>query len=86
MGGMSKTDYLSSKKDIDAEHLAAKPGCEKLVANARGICLAETFNLPTAPYQALRRGGITGEGECGAIKAGELILGQYHCECAGSCA
>jgi hypothetical protein len=42
-----------------------------------GICLAETFNLPTAPYQALRRGGITGEGECGAIKAGELILGQY---------
>lgn len=42
-----------------------------------GICLAETFNLPTQPYQALRRGGITGEGECGAIKAGELILGQY---------
>ena len=42
-----------------------------------GICLAETFNLPTAPYQALRRGGITGEGQCGAIKAGELILGQY---------
>jgi len=42
-----------------------------------GICLAETFNLPTSPYQALRRGGITGEGECGAIKAGELILGEY---------
>jgi|ERR1051325_309099 hypothetical protein len=42
-----------------------------------GICLAETFNLATAPYQALRRGGITGEGECGAIKAGELILGEY---------
>ena len=42
-----------------------------------GICLAETFNLPTQPYQSLRRGGITGEGQCGAIKAGELILGQY---------
>lgn len=42
-----------------------------------GICLAETFNLPTAPYQSLRRGGITGEGECGAIKAGELVLGQF---------
>lgn len=42
-----------------------------------GICLAETFNLPTRPYQALRRGGITGEGQCGAIKAGELILGEY---------
>lgn len=42
-----------------------------------GIALAETFNLPTAPYQSLRRGGITGEGECGAIKAGELVLGEY---------
>lgn len=41
-----------------------------------GICLAETFNLPTRPYQALRRGGITGQGECGAIKAGELIIGE----------
>src|SRR5688572_32920277 len=42
-----------------------------------GICLAETFGLESKPYQALRRGGITGEGECGAIKAGELILGEY---------
>ncbi len=41
-----------------------------------GIALAETFNLPTRPYQALRKGGITGEGQCGAIKAGELILGE----------
>ncbi|MBI4585430.1 MAG: hypothetical protein HY717_15565 [Planctomycetes bacterium] len=42
-----------------------------------GIALAETFNLPARPYQCLRRGGITGEGECGAIKAGELVLGEY---------
>jgi hypothetical protein len=41
-----------------------------------GIALAETFGLPTRPYQALRRGGITGEGECGAVKAGELVLGE----------
>jgi len=41
-----------------------------------GIALAETFNLPTAPAQALRRGGVTGEGDCGAIKGGELVLGQ----------
>lgn len=41
-----------------------------------GICLAETFNLETRPYQSLRKGGITGEGQCGAIKAGELILGE----------
>lgn len=41
-----------------------------------GIALAETFGRATAPYQSLRRGGITGHGECGAIKAGELILGE----------
>jgi len=41
-----------------------------------GIALAETFGLPSAAYQALRRGGITGEGECGAYKAGELVIGQ----------
>ena len=41
-----------------------------------GIALAETFRCATAPYQSLRKGGITGRGECGAIKAGELILGE----------
>jgi len=41
-----------------------------------GIALAETFGLPSRPYQALRRGGITGAGDCGAIRAGELILGE----------
>lgn len=42
-----------------------------------GIALAETFNLATSPYQSLRRGGITGAGECGALKAGELVVGEY---------
>jgi len=41
-----------------------------------GIALAETFGLPTAPYQAFRKGGITGEGPCGAIQAGLVILGE----------
>jgi hypothetical protein len=41
-----------------------------------GIALAETFGLPTRPYQAFRRGGITGEGPCGAIEAGLVILGE----------
>ena len=39
-----------------------------------GIAIAETFQRATPAYQALRRGGITGEGQCGAIKAGELVL------------
>ena len=41
-----------------------------------GIALAETFGRASAPYQALRRGGITGTGPCGAIRAGEHILGE----------
>lgn len=41
-----------------------------------GIALAETFRLPTRAYQALRKGGITGEGACGAIRAGEQVLGE----------
>ncbi len=41
-----------------------------------GIALAETFGRATAPYQVLRRGGITGTGPCGALRAGEHILGE----------
>ena len=41
-----------------------------------GIALAETFGLSTPAYQALRRGGITGCGTCGAVRAGEQILGE----------
>jgi hypothetical protein len=41
-----------------------------------GIALAETFGRPSAAYQALRRGGITGDGPCGAILAGQLLLGE----------
>lgn len=41
-----------------------------------GIAIAETFNVPTRPYQVLRRGGITGKGPCGAIRAGEHVLGE----------
>jgi hypothetical protein len=42
-----------------------------------GIAMAETFGLPTSPYQALRRGGITGCGECGVVLAGRLMLGEF---------
>lgn len=49
----------------------------RLVAHRScGVALAETFGIPARTYSALRRGGITGEGECGAIKAGELVLGE----------
>ena len=41
-----------------------------------GIALAQTYGRRHEPYQALRRGGITGLGTCGAIRAGELILGE----------
>lgn len=42
-----------------------------------GIALAEAFGRPTTPYQSLRRGGITGHGTCGAILAGQLLLGEF---------
>ena len=41
-----------------------------------GIAIAETFALPTRPYQALRGGGISGLGPCGAVQAGRLVLGE----------
>lgn len=41
-----------------------------------GMCLAETFDREPRPYHALRRGGITGVGECGAVVAGGLVLGE----------
>ncbi len=41
-----------------------------------GISIAETFGLPSRPYQSLRKGGVTGEGLCGAVMAGQLVLGE----------
>lgn len=42
-----------------------------------GIALAEAFDRPTLAYQSLRRGGITGQGTCGAVVAGQLLLGEF---------
>ena len=44
---------------------------------SRGIALAEAFDRPSAAYQSLRRGGITGQGTCGAVVAGQLLLGEF---------
>ena len=41
------------------------------------IALAEAFDRPSAAYQSLRRGGITGQGTCGAVVAGQLLLGEF---------
>ncbi len=41
-----------------------------------GIALAEAFDRNTLAYQALRRGGLDGWGQCGAIVAGQLLLGE----------
>lgn len=41
-----------------------------------GIAIAETFAVPTRAYHALRGGGISGHGPCGAIHAGRLVLGE----------
>ena len=41
-----------------------------------GVALAEAFDRDHRPYQGLRRGGVTGDGECGAVVAGRLLLGE----------
>jgi hypothetical protein len=41
-----------------------------------GVALAEAFDRDHRPYQGLRRGGVTGHGECGAVVAGRLVLGE----------
>ena len=41
-----------------------------------GIALAETFGRETGAYQALRRGGITGCGECGAVVGARMVIGE----------
>jgi hypothetical protein len=50
---------------------------KKVPHHSCGICIAATFGLPTRPFQALRKGGVTGDGECGAIVAGRLVLGYF---------
>lgn len=49
---------------------------KKVPHRSCGIALAETFGLATPAYQSLRRGGITGCGTCGAVRAGEQVLGE----------
>lgn len=67
---------------LDALLQAAERGAFDLYEGTKtkhrscGISLAELYGHETKPYQSLRRGGLTGLGQCGAIKAGELILGE----------
>lgn len=77
---MLRTDALSSEEH--ARVAAARDKAFILYEGKQtphrscGVCLAETFGLAWPAYQALRRGGITGEGSCGAIRAGEMVLGE----------
>jgi hypothetical protein len=73
---------MRAPADRAAYAAAARARADTLYAGVRtphrscGIALAETFGLPTPSYQALRKGGLTGEGPCGAIAAGVLVLGE----------
>jgi len=49
-----------------------------------GMAIAETFGREPRPYHALRKGGITGTGQCGAIIAGQLVLGELLSEPGGT--
>jgi hypothetical protein len=79
---MSESSHRALTADEAAYVAAARDKAFVLYEGVRtphrscGIALAETFGLPTPAYQALRRGGITGKGACGAIRAGEQVLGE----------
>ena len=73
----------SGSAELDEEILAwAEARCrllyegKALAHRSCGIALAETFGRVSHSYQALRRGGITGTGTCGAIQGGLLVLGE----------
>ena len=80
MARVSGTRVLTSYEKALVESARAKAHAlyeGRIVAHRScGIALAETFGLATPAYQSLRRGGITGCGRCGAIVAGELVLGE----------
>jgi hypothetical protein len=50
---------------------------QHLVARTSGVAIAETFGRRVSPYHGLARGGIAGEGECGAIVAGRLVIAEF---------
>ena len=41
-----------------------------------GVAVAQTFGCNAKPYAVLRRGGLTGEQTCGAVRAGEMVLSE----------
>ena len=49
---------------------------EELAHRSCGVAMAETFGRDPRSYQALRRGGLTGTGTCGALQGGLLVLGE----------
>lgn len=49
---------------------------ERVEHRSCGVAVAETFGLNPMPYLVLRRGGLTGEQDCGAVRAGEMALAE----------
>ncbi len=78
MGDWKRPLSSAEQATVDAARTGGALRYEGTVVPHRscGIALAETFGRATAPYQALRRGGITGHGQCGTAVAGRLVLGE----------
>ncbi len=67
----------------DAERIAALREKARVLYEGKqvahrscGVAIAEAFGRAPDAYKVLRRGGLTGEGRCGAMLAGEMVLGE----------
>ena len=78
MGDWNRPLTDSERTLVDAARAGARLRYEgRIVAHRScGIALAETFGRATPAYQSLRRGGITGVGECGTSLGGRMVLGE----------
>ena len=78
MGDWNRPLTDRERATVEAARLGGRLRYEGTILPHRscGIALAETFGRATEPYQALRRGGITGQGECGTAVAGRMVLGE----------
>lgn len=69
---------MSSQRILQAREISRAYYTSQFGAHySCGITIGMTFGLDPKSYRSLRKGGILGFSECGALKAGEMVLGEF---------